>query len=155
MYLVICSLFLRNGSATTTYGAILCTKQYIHNLPPHPKISNIMLAFPTTHAAVLDDFRAHLQALPWKPNQKVVVVIIDSIVSNPGCLLTWEQMVQICKEENVLSIVDAAHSIGKEVGLNLGQTSPDFWVSEAWLKAKIATRLTWHRTQEQCNGAIL
>jgi selenocysteine lyase/cysteine desulfurase len=35
-------------------------------------------------------------------------------------------MVQICKEENALSIVDAAHSIGQEVGLNLGQTSPDF-----------------------------
>ncbi|KAF8478308.1 PLP-dependent transferase [Gautieria morchelliformis] len=122
--------------AMTTYGAVLRTQQYIHDLPPHPKISNMKLAFPTTHAAILDDFRAHLQALSRKPNQKVVA-IIDSVVSNPGCVLPWEQMVQICKEENVLSIVDAAHSIGQQV-LNLGKTSPDFWVSNCnkWLFAK-------------------
>jgi hercynylcysteine S-oxide lyase len=38
-------------------------------------------------------------------------------------------MVQICREENVLSLVDAAHSIGQQVGLNLSKTAPDFWVS--------------------------
>lgn len=84
--------------------------------------------FPSTHAAILDDFRAHLQALPRKPGQKVLA-IIDSIVSNPGCVLPWEQMIQICKEENILSLVDAAHSIGQQVGLNLDKTGPDFWVS--------------------------
>lgn len=28
-----------------------------------------------------------------------------------------------------MSLVDAAHSIGQQVGINLGKTDPDFWVS--------------------------
>lgn len=38
-------------------------------------------------------------------------------------------MVQICKEEDVWSVVDAAHSIGQEVDLDLEAAKPDFWVS--------------------------
>lgn len=38
-------------------------------------------------------------------------------------------MVQICNEEGVLSIVDAAHSVGQEMGIDLGAVRPDFWIS--------------------------
>ena len=55
--------------------------------------------------------------------------MIDSIVSNPGVLLPWKELVTICKEENVWSIVDAAHSIGQEVNIDLEKSGPDFWVS--------------------------
>ncbi|KAF8581075.1 PLP-dependent transferase [Ramaria rubella] len=123
--------------ATTTYGAISRTLQYIHDIRPHPKLSTIELAFPTTHAAILNQFRAHLRAIPREPGQKVVA-IVDSIVSNPGCVLPWERMVEICKEENVWSVLDAAHSIGQQVGINLEKTAPDFWISNChkWLFAK-------------------
>ncbi|KAF5343362.1 hypothetical protein D9757_015078 [Collybiopsis confluens] len=49
-----------------------------------------------------------------------------------------EKMVNICKAENVLSLVDAAHSIGHETGINLAEVSPDFWVSSCskWLYVK-------------------
>lgn len=43
------------------------------------------------------------------------VAVIDSIVSNPGVLLPWKELVQICKEEGIWSVIDAAHSIGQEV----------------------------------------
>jgi len=38
----------------------------------------------------------------------------------------------------VWSLVDAAHSIGQEVGINLGKAQPDFWISNChkWLFAK-------------------
>jgi selenocysteine lyase/cysteine desulfurase len=55
--------------------------------------------------------------------------VIDSIVAQPGALLPWKQLVQICREEGVWSVVDAAHSIGQEVGIDLGKVQPDFWVS--------------------------
>lgn len=32
-------------------------------------------------------------------------------------------------EEGVLSLVDAAHSVGQEMGLNLNKVQPDFFVS--------------------------
>lgn len=38
-------------------------------------------------------------------------------------------MVQICKEEGVWSVVDAAHSIGQEMDINLGEVQPDFFLS--------------------------
>jgi hercynylcysteine S-oxide lyase len=114
--------------ATTTYRPILRTQQYIHDLAPHPKISPFKLVFPTTHAAILDNFRAHLKTIPRKPHQKVVA-IIDSIVCNPGCVLPWEKMVHICREENIFSLVDGAHSIGQQIGINLRKAAPDFWIS--------------------------
>ena len=86
------------------------------------------MEFPTTSAKILEGFRAHLRSVPRFPGQKVVSVI-DSIVSNPGVLLPWKAMAQICKEEGVLSVIDAAHSIGQEFEINLKQSDPDFWVS--------------------------
>ncbi|KIJ54490.1 hypothetical protein M422DRAFT_240557 [Sphaerobolus stellatus SS14] len=123
--------------ATSTYGAIQRTSQYIHDLSPHPSISIMKLSFPTTHADIVELFRSHLRSIPRKPGSKAVA-IIDSITSNPGCLMPWQKMVQICKEEDVWSVVDAAHSIGQEMNINLSEAQPDFWISNChkWLYAK-------------------
>lgn len=43
--------------------------------------------------------------------------------------MPWREMVKICKRQGVWSVVDAAHSIGQEVGLDLTSAEPDFWVS--------------------------
>lgn len=87
-----------------------------------------MLSFPTTHHDILTSFRAHLQAHPVGKNNKRVA-IIDSIVSIPGMHLSWKEIVEICREEGVWSVVDAAHSVGQEVGINLDEAKPDFWFS--------------------------
>ena len=102
--------------------------QYLTDVPPHPTKSVITLDFPMTHADILEKFKQHIQANPGKPNKKRVAVI-DSIVSNPGVLLPWKDMVKICKQEGIFSLIDAAHSIGQEVGINLHDIDPDFWVS--------------------------
>jgi hypothetical protein len=43
--------------------------------------------------------------------------------------MPWREMVKICKRQGVWSVVDAAHSIGQEVGLDLTSAEPDFWLS--------------------------
>ena len=85
-----------------------------------------------TRSNILEAFKSHLHAHPASPNKKRVAVI-DSIISNPGVLLPWKEMVEICKEEDVWSVIDAAHSIGQEVDLDLGKADPDFWVSVSFL----------------------
>ncbi|KAH9479109.1 Hercynylcysteine sulfoxide lyase [Psilocybe cubensis] len=122
---------------TTTYNSISRTAAYLSDKPPHPTITVIDLAFPMTHNDIINKFKAHLEAHPAKPNKKRVA-IIDSIVSNPGVLLPWQELVNICKDSGVWSVVDAAHSIGQEVGLNLSEIAPDFWISNChkWLSAK-------------------
>ncbi|KAF8204459.1 pyridoxal phosphate-dependent transferase [Mycena galopus ATCC 62051] len=98
----------------TTYGSVLSTVQYISDTSPNPSVVN--------------QFRDHLKRLPRKGGQKVVA-ILDSISSVPALLLPWKEMVQVCKEEGVMSLIDAAHSIGQETNLELNKADPDFWVS--------------------------
>ncbi|KAF8815672.1 PLP-dependent transferase [Phlegmacium glaucopus] len=122
---------------STTYGSISRTVQSLSDSPPFPSHSTINLNFPTTQSKILEAFKDHLRAHPPSPNKKRLAVI-DSIVSNPGVLLPWKEMVQICKDEGVWSVIDAAHSIGQEVDLDLEAAKPDFWVSNChkWLSAK-------------------
>ena len=121
-------MYADTTTATITYGAISRTIQYIADVPPHPKTSTFLLQFPTTIKDILDGFRSHLKSITRKPNQKIVAVI-DGMVSNPGVLLPWEEMVKIAKEENVISVVDAAHCIGQQPNLALNKADPDFWIS--------------------------
>lgn len=120
--------------ATTTYDATAKALDYLHDIHPHTTLAPFPLHFPTSHADILTSFRAHLRSLnrpkrsETDPEPKVVAVI-DAIVANPGARLPWEKMVQICREEKVWSIVDAAHAIGQQTDLNLSESKPDFWVS--------------------------
>ncbi|KAJ3505666.1 hypothetical protein NLJ89_g7299 [Agrocybe chaxingu] len=122
---------------TTTYNSISRTAHSIGDVPPHPTVHTIPLNFPTTHEEIASSFKEFLRAHRVARNKKRVA-IIDSIVSNPGVLLPWQEMVKIAKEEGVWSVVDAAHSIGQEVGVNLTESAPDFWISNnhKWLSAK-------------------
>ena len=113
---------------STTYNAISRTVHNISDVPPFPSDSTILLNFPTTHLNVIQEFKSHLRTHPVSPNKKRVA-LIDSISSNPGMLLPWKEMVKICKDEDVWSVIDAAHSIGQEVDLDLEKIAPDFWVS--------------------------
>ena len=113
---------------STTYRGVLRTAEYLSDIPPHPTLKVVPLALPLSHAEIIDKFKLFLKENPAAPNRRRVAVI-DSIVSNPGVLLPWKELVIICKEENVWSIVDAAHSIGHEVSIDLGKAGPDFWVS--------------------------
>ncbi|KAF8886308.1 pyridoxal phosphate-dependent transferase [Infundibulicybe gibba] len=119
----------------TTYGSISRTAQNLGDIPPYPAISQFTLLFPTTRGEIIDQFRDHLRSLP-KTGKRVA--IIDAIVSNPGMRLPWEELTEICRQEGVWSVLDAAHSIGQELNINLSKSRPDFWVSNChkWLFAK-------------------
>ncbi|KAF9243517.1 pyridoxal phosphate-dependent transferase [Melanogaster broomeanus] len=118
--------------ATTTYGAVSQTLKYLADIPPYPTVSTFNLQFPTTHAKIIEDFRAYIKDLTEATNVaggRKIVALIDSIASVPGVLLPWKEMVAICREAGVISVVDAAHSIGQELDINLSEARPDFWVS--------------------------
>lgn len=84
-----------------------------------------------SHEAIVDSFRARVRELKQKhhntqfdiiPRDKDLtgkgnrfVAVIDSITSLPGVRLPWKTLVQICREEGIWSVIDAAHSIGQEV----------------------------------------
>ncbi|KAF8075269.1 pyridoxal phosphate-dependent transferase [Lyophyllum atratum] len=128
----------------TTYGSVDKTLRNIGDVPPHPTIKQFIIQFPTTHSEIIRSFKEFLAAHP-KAEGKKTVVVIDSIVSNPGVLLPWKELVAICKEAGAWSVVDGAHSVGQEVDINLSEAQPDFWVSNChkWLSAKRAAAILY------------
>jgi selenocysteine lyase/cysteine desulfurase len=130
---------LNCAAATTTFLGIERAAKYISDLPPRPSVSVFQLNFPTTRASVLQNFRVHVDTLSSKIQAKQrelgdgtklkIVAVIDSIVSNPGVHMPWKEMVAICRERGILTLVDAAHSVGQELNINLKEADPDFWIS--------------------------
>lgn len=114
----------------------------IEHISPAPHISSFGLGELESHESILRAFRAHVKSIKneihsrtGEPPTKTVngspkvVVVMESITANPALLLPWREMVHICNEENVWSIVDAAHSLGQENDLNIAQVNPDFWMT--------------------------
>ncbi|KAJ6493173.1 PLP-dependent transferase [Mycena sanguinolenta] len=124
-------------TCTSTYNAMLGLARFLHDGPGHPEVSQFVIQWPTSHAAIVAEYRAHLQSIPRHAGQKVVAMI-DSITSVPGALMPWQELVTLCKEAGVYTVIDGAHSIGQELNIDLGKADPDFWVSNChkWLFAK-------------------
>ncbi|KAL0574088.1 hypothetical protein V5O48_007873 [Marasmius crinis-equi] len=115
------------------------TLQFRGSNVPSPDHSEFPLTFPESRMSILSRFRYHLRLV--KQGQKGgsrVVALFDTIVSTPAIAMPWKDMVAICREEGVLSVIDAAHSLGQELNINLGEAQPDFWVANCskWLFAK-------------------
>ncbi|THU90144.1 PLP-dependent transferase [Dendrothele bispora CBS 962.96] len=47
----------------TTYGSVGRTVQYLNDVPPHPKIAQFTMLFPTTRTKILEDWRLHVRAV--------------------------------------------------------------------------------------------
>ncbi|TFY57850.1 hypothetical protein EVJ58_g6777 [Rhodofomes roseus] len=128
-------LLVTNCSSKTISAAA----QYISDTRPHPILSEFKLLFPETRSSILRRFRAHIRSLrsTSKTNAKVVAVF-ESISATPGVVMPWREMVQICKANDVWSVVDAAHALGQERDIDLSSAAPDFWVSSCskWMYAK-------------------
>lgn len=139
VYIVyLCGILIKQPVATTTWRSTSRVLHYVSDIRPYPMLSTFKLTFPTTHAAILEAFRAHIKALknnmssvkeqPYATKAKIVAVI-DAIVANPASYMPWKEMVAICREEGVMSLIDGAHALGQETGINLSEVRPDFWIS--------------------------
>lgn len=58
----------------------------------------------------------------------VKVALFDVISSLPAVRFPFERLIETCREEGILSLVDGAHGIG-QLPLDLGALRPDFFVS--------------------------
>ena len=92
-----------------------------------------------TFDGIVEAFQAGLEKIQSSPEYMAlteqgrrpkILVIVDAISSNPGILIPWERVVEFCKtQENVWTLVDAAHAIGHIIGIDFHKTQPGFFVS--------------------------
>lgn len=82
---------------------------------------------PVNHDDLVQRFRDEVKRAKDE-GMNVRVAIFDTVVSQPGIRFPFERTVEVCREEGVLSLIDAAHGVG-HIPLDLRKLQPDFFVS--------------------------
>lgn len=121
---------------STVYGACGKTVQYIKETTP-AESACIDLRYPIGDDEVVDKFQKAVHGLK-KNGQTPKIAIFDTVSSVPGVRMPWERLVNICKKERVLSLVDGAHGAG-HLEMRLGKVQPDFFLTNLHKYAPILT----------------
>ncbi|KAJ5716711.1 Pyridoxal phosphate-dependent transferase major region subdomain 1 [Penicillium malachiteum] len=116
------------------YGACGKTTSYIcESTQQRVRTREVGFKYPVETSEIVSNFQKVIQqskAEGFQPR----VAIFDTISSNPGIRLPFKELAAVCREENVLSLVDAAHGIG-QIDLDISSWDPDFLVTNChkWL----------------------
>lgn len=111
----------------TVYGAVEKTIQSLEETTP-VKGRKVCYEFPITHEALVERFLETVRSVKSEEGGNVRVAVFETVVSVPGIRFPFEDLVRVCKEEAVLSLVDGAHGVGM-FRLDLGALKPDFFTS--------------------------
>lgn len=119
---------------TTIYGACGHTIAYVTDTSrglARPRAIN--LTYPVTDASILSLLRDAIAASRTE-GRRPRLALFDAISSTPGIRFPFEDTVRVCRELDVLSLVDAAQGAGT-LPLDLASLDPDFLVTNfhKWL----------------------
>jgi selenocysteine lyase/cysteine desulfurase len=95
---------------STAYPACTKTVSAIGEILP-VKLEKVDLVYPVEDEVILDAFKEKVRSLTAE-GKRVRVAMFDTVSTFPGARLPWEELVGICKELDILSLVDGAHGIG-------------------------------------------
>ncbi|RFU35946.1 hypothetical protein B7463_g410, partial [Scytalidium lignicola] len=134
---------------STVYGA--CEKTIEHLVESYPEIDSVRveLRYPVSDDALIEQFRAAVEE-ERKEGRRVKVALFDTVTSLPGVRMPFEQLVEECRNYNILSLVDGAHGIG-HLPLDLGRLNADFFVSNChkWLYVPRGCAILYVPTRNQ------
>ncbi|GMK58918.1 hypothetical protein CspeluHIS016_0603600 [Cutaneotrichosporon spelunceum] len=135
----------------TTYNAVSQTMKCVCDRNPGVKLEIILVDLPCYHSEIVEKTEAVFAkynkptgntrggsepavATGVSAKERVRLVVVDSISSMPGVVYPWQQVTQLCHQYGVLSLVDAAHSIGQH-HVDMKEADPDFFISNChkWL----------------------
>ncbi|CDK26338.1 unnamed protein product [Kuraishia capsulata CBS 1993] len=117
---------------STVYDACGNTVKFLKNRYGI-EILTLDLPYPLSDDEVVSKFKEVFEAEESNGNP-VKLALFDTVVSMPGLRIPFERLIKLCKDHNVLSMVDGAHSIGL-VKLSLKTLEPDFYTTNLhkWL----------------------
>jgi selenocysteine lyase/cysteine desulfurase len=116
----------------TTYGACVKTVEYIVETTP-AEARQIQYTYPLSDKDFCAAFEKTIQDLKAE-GKNPKIAMFDTISSLPGVRTPFERMTEICRANNILSLIDGAHSVG-QIEMDLTALDPDFYVSNChkWL----------------------
>ena len=112
---------------STIYGA--CAKT-LASVKEHEALetANITLEYPVTDQEIVRRFKETVKSVR-ADGKNVRLAMFDTVSTFPGTRFPWEDLVQVCKEMEVLSLIDGAHGIGQIDLCHVGKVGPDFFFS--------------------------
>lgn len=127
---VLRSLLFKEGDIimyfSTIYGSCEKTVEYLKETTP-VQGANINVSYPIGDDELVGLFHERIKQLKSE-GKRPRVGIFDTVSSLPGVRVPWERLVDLCREEGVLSMVDGAHGVG-HIELMLDKVQPDFFIS--------------------------
>ena len=113
---------------STLYGSVAKMIEYI-NESRGVESANVAVEYPINDDTLVSKFQMAIKRIKYgKWRRRVRIAIFDTISSLPGVRVPWERLVEVCREEGVLSLVDGAHGVG-HIDLGLSKVQPDFFTS--------------------------
>ena len=112
---------------STLYGSVAKMIEYIHETRGVESV-NVAVEYPINDDVLVSRFQTAIKDVKDGKGRRVRVAIFDTISSLPGVRVPWERLVEVCREESVLSLVDGAHGVG-QIDLGLSKVQPDFFTS--------------------------
>ncbi|KAL2038056.1 hypothetical protein N7G274_009276 [Stereocaulon virgatum] len=117
---------------STIYGSV---EKTIRHLIETTEMGSIILAigYPIDDQALVSQFETAIKGAKLE-GKNVRAAVFDTVSSMPGVMVPWTRLVEVCKKEGVLSMVDGAHGAG-QIELGLANVQPDFFASNChkWL----------------------
>lgn len=112
---------------STVYGACYNTLKFLEKTVGIVPVVVDISDYPWEDNEIIDKFKEAISG-------GATLALFDTVSSMPGVRLPFEELTKICRENNVISVIDGAHGIGL-IDLDLGKLQPDFFVSNLhkWL----------------------
>lgn len=111
---------------STIYGACEKTIEYVAETTEAQGVK-VEYTYPVSDADMVSRFESVLEREKGAGNT-VRLALFDTVSSMPGVRMPFERLVEVCRREGVLSLIDGAHGVG-QLPLDLGTLRPDFFVS--------------------------
>ncbi|KAG7664606.1 uncharacterized protein J8A68_001831 [[Candida] subhashii] len=106
---------------STGYGP---SKNLLYFMRDQYKINlvEVKITYPISNKEIVSKFKEAFEI------HKPKLCMFDVISSMPGTVMPYVELIQLCKQYDVLSLVDGAHAIGN-IPQDLGKLQPDFYTS--------------------------
>jgi selenocysteine lyase/cysteine desulfurase len=113
----------------TIYGACEKTVSYVTETTPAEDYK-ISYTYPVNDSTLVSKLETAITTIR-NQGKNPRIAIFDTVVSLPGVRVPYERLTEVCKKENVMTCIDAAHAVGMlgTKDLDLGRLQPDFFVS--------------------------
>ena len=119
------------------YGAVWQTLQYLRD-STGVRLVTAEVPFPISHNDEV------VQAVKSAITPATKLVVLDHITSPTGIVFPIEEIIRICQEREIYTLIDGAHALGN-VPINLDELQPSWYTGNChkWMCAPKGTAFLW------------